>query len=171
MREINLREFYPEIYKEDYVVSLPDEVVEVLLEFMRGDTAYRVRTYRYKAYYSLDCGDNIEREMLHYVPSVQEIIERNMEEEKLYAALDQLTEKQRKRVYAHYILGIKQSYIDCYRRLYPAVLYYCDGGRQAVSEVQKAGNASGDSQFAQTGGGSNDCISGNLHSDYRILGK
>lgn len=43
------------------------------------------------------------------VPSVQEIIEQNMEEEELYAALDQLTEKQRKRVYAHYILGIKQS--------------------------------------------------------------
>ena len=41
MREINLREFYPEIYKEDYVVSLPDEVVEALMEFRRGDTAYR----------------------------------------------------------------------------------------------------------------------------------
>ena len=51
MREINLREFYPEIYKEDYVVSLPDEVVEALMEFRRGDTAYRIRTYRYKAYF------------------------------------------------------------------------------------------------------------------------
>ena len=47
--------------------------------------------------------------MLRHVPSVQEIIEKNMEEEKLYAALDRLPEKQRKRVYAHYILGIKQS--------------------------------------------------------------
>ena len=81
MREINLREFYPEIYKEDYVVTLPDEVVEVVLESRRKETAYRIRTYRHKAYYSLDYGDNIEREMLHRVPSVQEIIERNMEEE------------------------------------------------------------------------------------------
>ena len=47
--------------------------------------------------------------MRHHVPSVQEIIEQHMEEEKLYAALDQLPEKQRKRVYGHYILGIKQS--------------------------------------------------------------
>lgn len=109
MREINLREFYPEIYKKDYVVSLPDEVVEALMEFRRGDTAYRIRTYRYKAYFSLDCGDNIERKMRRHAPSVQEIIEQHMEEEKLYAALNQLTEKQRKRVYAHYILGIKQS--------------------------------------------------------------
>ena len=68
MREINLREFYPEIYKEDYVVSLPDEVVEALMEFRRGDTAY----------------DNIERKMRHHAPSVQEIIEQHMEEEKLY---------------------------------------------------------------------------------------
>ena len=47
--------------------------------------------------------------MRRHAPSVQEIIEQHMEEEKLYAALNQLTEKQRKRVYAHYILGIKQS--------------------------------------------------------------
>ena len=71
-------------YKEDYVVSLPDEVVEALMEFRRGDTAYRIRTYRYKAYISLDCGDNIERKMRHHAPSVQEIIEQHMEEEKLY---------------------------------------------------------------------------------------
>lgn len=73
-----------------------------------GDTAYRIRTYRHKAYYSLDYGDNIEREMIHHVPSVQEIKEQNMEEENFYVALDQLPAKQRKRVYAHYILGIKQ---------------------------------------------------------------
>lgn len=109
MKEINLRKFYPEIYKEDYIVTLPDEVVEVLKDAKRKETAHRIRTYRYKAYFSLDCGDNIEREMRHHVPSVQEIIEKNMEEEKLYAALDRLPEKQRKRVYAHYILGIKQS--------------------------------------------------------------
>lgn len=111
MKEINLRKFYPEIYKEDYIVTLPDEVVEVLKDAKRKETAHRIRTYRYKAYFSLDCGDNIEREMRHHVPSVQEIIEKNMEEEKLYAALDRLPEKQRKRVYAHYILGIKQSVI------------------------------------------------------------
>ena len=126
MKEINLREFYPEIYKEDYVVSLPDEVVEVLLEFVRGDTAYRIRTYRYKAYYSLDCGDNIEREMSHHVPSVQEIIERNMEEEELYAALDQLTEKQRKRVY---VLRRKREGINKAPRAEVGIKYFIERER------------------------------------------
>ena len=32
MKEINLREFYPEIYKTDLFISLPDEVVDVLVE-------------------------------------------------------------------------------------------------------------------------------------------
>ena len=84
MKEINLRKFYPEIYKEDYIVTLPNEIVEVLIDARRKETAHRIRTYRYKAYYSLDQGDNIEREMRHHAPSVQEIIEQHMEEEKLY---------------------------------------------------------------------------------------
>ena len=80
MREINLREFYPEIYKEDYVVSLPDEVVEALMEFRRGDTAYRIRTYRYKAYFSLVGGDKFERMLRHHAPCVLEILEQLLEE-------------------------------------------------------------------------------------------
>lgn len=46
MKEINLREFYPEIYKTDLFISLPDEVVDVLVEYQRKEVAYRRRTYR-----------------------------------------------------------------------------------------------------------------------------
>ena len=31
MIEINLREFYPECYKSDYFVEVPDEVAEFLI--------------------------------------------------------------------------------------------------------------------------------------------
>ena len=48
MKEINLREFYPEIYKTDLFISLPDEVVDVLVEYQRKEVAYRRRTYRHK---------------------------------------------------------------------------------------------------------------------------
>ena len=81
MKEINLREFYPEIYKTDLFISLPDEVV-------------------------LDYGDDIEREAVLFTPTLQEIVERHLEEERLYQAISSLPEKQRQRVYAHYILGI-----------------------------------------------------------------
>ena len=90
MKEINLREFYPEIYKTDLFISLPDEVVDVLVEYQRKEVAYRRRTYRHKAFLSLDYGDDIEREAVLFTPQ----------------AISSLPEKQRQRVYAHYILGI-----------------------------------------------------------------
>lgn len=106
MKEINLREFYPEIYKTDLFISLPDEVVDVLVEYQRKEVAYRRRTYRHKAYLSLDYGDDIEREAVLFTPTLQEIVERHLEEERVYQAISSLPEKQRQRVYAHYILGI-----------------------------------------------------------------
>ena len=95
MKEINLREFYPEIYKTDLFISLPDEVVDVLVEYQRKEVAYRRRTYRHKAYLSLDYGDDIEREAVLFTPTLQEIVERHLEEERVYQAISSLPEKQR----------------------------------------------------------------------------
>ena len=55
---------------------------------------------------SLDYGDDIEREAVLLLPADREIVERHLEEERLYQAISSLPEKQRQRVYAHYILGI-----------------------------------------------------------------
>ena len=90
MKEINLREFYPEIYKTDLFISLPDEVVDVLVEYQRKEVAYRRRTYRYKAHLSLDYGDDIEREAVLFTPTLQEIVERHLEEERMYQAISSL---------------------------------------------------------------------------------
>ena len=79
MKEINLREFYPEIYKTDLFISLPDEVVDVLVEYQRKEVAYRRRTYRHKAFLSLDYGDDIEREAVLFTPTLQEIVEGHIE--------------------------------------------------------------------------------------------
>lgn len=59
-----------------------------------------------KAFFSLDYGDDIEREAVLFTPTLQEIVERHLEEERVYQAISSLPEKQRQRVYAHYILGI-----------------------------------------------------------------
>ena len=42
----------------------PDEVAEAMAEFDRKEAAYRLRTYRHKAYYSLDREDGIEHSAL-----------------------------------------------------------------------------------------------------------
>ena len=77
-----------------------------VVEYQRKEVAYRRRTYRHKAFLSLDYGDDIEREAVLFTPTLQEIVERHLEEERLYQAISSLPEKQRQRVYAHYILGI-----------------------------------------------------------------
>ena len=51
MKKINLRDYYP-YYTQDMIVEVPDEVALLLREYMLLEEAYRIRTYRYKAFYS-----------------------------------------------------------------------------------------------------------------------
>ena len=54
MKEINLRKFYPSLYTQDTMVTVPDEVADLLQELTRAEDAQRIRTYRHKAVYSLE---------------------------------------------------------------------------------------------------------------------
>ena len=65
--------------------------------------------YRYRAYFSLNVGDGIEHEAAHTSMSPQDILKDKFMREQLYAALAILPEKQRKRIYQYYFLGISKS--------------------------------------------------------------
>lgn len=106
MTVINLREFYPELYKEDQMLEVPNEVYETLKRSKKDEDAYERRMYRNKAQYSLDRNDGIEREILYPVLTPGEIYERKQMNEVLYAAIAKLPDKQAKRVYAHFLLGM-----------------------------------------------------------------
>lgn len=108
MTTINLRDYYP-FYTSDYFIDVPDEVAELFKEFDRKEAAYRLRTYRHKAYYSLDRNDGIEHEALFVSLSPHELYERKISMQELHAAISSLPDKQAKRVYAHFILGISQT--------------------------------------------------------------
>lgn len=110
MKKINLRAYYP-FYTQDCFVDVPDEVAEFFNEFEHQEAAYRLRAYRYKAYYSLDREDGIEHEALFVALSPWEIYERKVTTQELEAALASLPEKQANRIYAHFILGISKSEI------------------------------------------------------------
>lgn len=90
MKEINLRDYYP-FYTNDMIVSVPDEVVEVLEEYRRRDETYRIRTYRHGAFYSLDLNDGIEREIVLVQPSPFEILEQMHIKEVIYKGLSTLS--------------------------------------------------------------------------------
>lgn len=108
MTIINLRDYYP-FYTSDNFIDVPDEVYELLKEFDRKEAAYRLRTYRHKAYYSLDRNDGIEHEALFVSPSPYELYERKISIQELHTAISNLPDKQAKRVYAHFILGMSQA--------------------------------------------------------------
>ena len=105
MKTINLREFYP-FYNSDLFIEVSDEVAAALVEAQRQEWRILRRVAYHRAYFSLDAGDDIEREALFRVLSPCEIYERKLTMEQLYAALDALPEKQGRRIYAHYILGV-----------------------------------------------------------------
>ena len=106
MTEINLRDYYPDYYKTDYIIAVPDEVAAIMLEYDRLEAAYRRRTYYHNAHYSLDRGDGIEYEALFLSMSPCEIYERKVTMEQLHAAIATLPDKQAKRIYARYFLGL-----------------------------------------------------------------
>ena len=89
MTIINLRDFYP-YYTADSFIEVPDEVAEAMAEFDRKEAAYRLRTYRHKAYYSLDREDGIEHSALFVALSPCEIYERKVTMQELHAAISSL---------------------------------------------------------------------------------
>lgn len=108
MKEINLRDYYP-FYTQDMIVEAPDEVAALLRKSKLDEAAYFLRTYRHKAYFSLDYDVNVERDALVIVLSPLDIMEKKEENARLYQALAALPEKQRNRIYAHFFLGMSKT--------------------------------------------------------------
>ena len=63
--------------------------------------------YRHKAHYSLDCGNGIEKAAVFRTATPGDILEEKQQQERLYAAVTALPEKQAKRIYARYYLGMR----------------------------------------------------------------
>lgn len=62
--------------------------------------------YRHKAHYSLECGNGIEKAAVFRTATPGDILEEKQQQERLYAAVTALPEKQAKRIYAHFYLGM-----------------------------------------------------------------
>ena len=108
MAIINLRDYYP-FYTSDCFMEVSEEVAEMFKEFDRKEAAYRLRTYRHKAYYSLDRDDGLEHEAVFVSLSPHELYERKISMQELHAAISRLPDKQAKRIYAHFILGMTKK--------------------------------------------------------------
>ena len=111
MKAINLKELYPDIYKEDVFVEVSDEIQGIFQDAKRAEAAYDRQKYRYKAHYSLDRGDGIEHDALLKPLTPEVIFEEKQQREQLYSAVMDLPELQAKRIYARYYLGMSVTEI------------------------------------------------------------
>ncbi len=92
MAIINLRDYYP-FYTSDCFMEVSEEVAEMFKEFDRKEAAYRLRTYRHKAYYSLNRDDGLEHEAVFVALSPHELYERKVTMQELHVALRKNFEK------------------------------------------------------------------------------
>lgn len=106
MQKINLRELYPDVYKTDAFLEVTDEVQAVFLADKRAEAAYERKMYRYKAQYSLDCGNGIETAVIQHPLTPEEILEDKQFRDCLHAAVMELPDKQAKRIYARFYLDM-----------------------------------------------------------------
>lgn len=111
MTMINLREYYPDSYTSDCFIAVPDEIAETLRCFKLEDEAYRIRTYRNKAYFSLDYGENVEREAVFLVMTPADIWEQKEINRRLHEAMSKLTPQQKRRIYARFFLHMNNAEI------------------------------------------------------------
>ena len=111
MHKINLRELYPDMYKTDTFLEVTDEVQAVFLSDKRAEAAHERQMYRYKAQYSLDCDNGIEDAVVHRSPTPEEVLEDKQLRDQLYAAVMALPDKQAKRIYARFYLGMTPTEI------------------------------------------------------------
>lgn len=110
MKTINLRDYYP-FYQHDGLLEVPDEVANLYDDYKRTEQAYQRQKYRYKAHYSLDAGDGIEHDILFVSLSPDELYERKLTSQQLHVAIATLPDKQAKRIYAHYFMGMSKTAI------------------------------------------------------------
>lgn len=89
MKTIDLNKYYqnPELYEESNMVDVPDEVADVMEQSLRDEKTAYMRSYRAKAYYSLDYGNGIENYVVFHEETPEEIYERKMTMQQLNQAL------------------------------------------------------------------------------------
>ena len=127
LQTINLKQYYP-FCTEDTFVEVSDEIVEAFLLDKRAEAARERKMYRYKAFYSLDCDDGIEKAAIGWAqPSPEDcLMEKEAQAEyaellrRLYEAISSLPPTQARRVHARYMLGMKVKDIAAMEGITPS---------------------------------------------------
>ena len=106
MQKINLWELYPDIYKTDTYLEVTDEVQAVFLADKRAEARYLRQMYNYKAHYSLDCDNGIEKAIVQPPPTPEEILEDQQFSRSALCCGDGAAGQAGQVIYARFYLGM-----------------------------------------------------------------
>ena len=111
MALVNLRDLYP-FCKGDCMIEIPDNDLDRIRKYEREEKAYQRKTRFHNANHTLD-GNNplIESQIVDKPLSPQEVYDRKLTIIYLHRAIANLPDKQAKRIYAHFFLGMSFSKI------------------------------------------------------------
>ena len=133
MKEINLREYYPELYNEDSVISVSDEIAEMMRRSILEEKAYQ---RRYQAYYSLDYALTTENERNLLNDEVPEDLQEQKERRrKLQKAFRTLTPSQQRRIYKRYFLCM--SYVEISQSEGCTISAVCNSIHRSLKKLKK----------------------------------
>ena len=134
MLTINLRELYYWC-KEDIFVDVTEEMLEAMKAADRQQKAYKRRTNRYKAYYSLDRNDGIEKLAIHRMHSPEVICINKEAKRELLANIRMLSEIQQRRLHAYYFSDLNYRQIAEYEGVSQGSV--CSSVRSALKNLKK----------------------------------
>lgn len=101
MKKIKLKDEYY-WYGNDDCIEVSDEIAEVFTQFHKELERYRSKARYHRAFYSIDMDSGIDKHILFVAATPDEIYEKKVSQEDMYAAINQLTETQAKRIYARF---------------------------------------------------------------------
>lgn len=107
MKQVNLRELYPDSYEDNEYVDVSDEVYETLCEFERKEAAIARQKHRHEAELEI----MPQASLKEFVESAEALVLNKLTVEELDRLLKSLPEKQAKRVYDYFYLGLTTTQI------------------------------------------------------------
>lgn len=120
MAKINLRDLFPDDYDFNCYITVPDsiadafsqsmtkEIADIYVDAYREEAAYIRQRSRYKANFSTDSEEWLEKEGMMYSADAVDETDALIIRKRLHEAIDNLPDKQAKRIYDHFILGLSK---------------------------------------------------------------
>lgn len=111
MKCIDLKRYYPDLYQSQEEIEVEDAIAQELELQRLKENAHRKRIDYHGAYFSLNCNDQIEKNVLFPVLTPEEFLCEEIMLQQLNQTLDALSVTQERRIRAYFFEGLSMTEI------------------------------------------------------------